>query len=57
MRIVCNASATREVLRALVSDSCVVVSLHAAARLQHDINGVMLPASYLDEVSVADLLH
>lgn len=57
MRIACNARASREVLAALVADSCVVVSKHAEARLQHDISGVLLPASYLDEVSVFDILH
>jgi hypothetical protein len=57
MRIACNAQASRAVLAALVADSCVVVSKHAEARLKHDISGVLLPASYLDEVSVRDLLH
>lgn len=57
MRVACNAQATREVLATLVADSCVVVSKHAEARLKHDISGVLLPASYLDEVSVFDILH
>ena len=57
MRIACNAQASRAVLAALVADSCVVVSKHAEARLTHDISGVRLPPSYLDEVSVRDLLH
>jgi len=57
MRIACNLQATRDVLADLVADPCVVVSKHAQARLQHDINGVQLPASYLDEVSMQDLLH
>ncbi|CAG1012188.1 hypothetical protein BURC_00126 [Burkholderiaceae bacterium] len=57
MRVACNARAPREVLAHLVADPCVVVSKHAQARLQHDISGVMLPASYLDEVSVFDILH
>jgi hypothetical protein len=57
MRIACNSQATRDVLAHLVADTCVVVSKHAQARLQHDISGVMLPASYLDEVSMFDLLH
>ena len=57
MRIACNSQATRDVLADLVADPCVVVSKHAQARLQHDISGVLLPASYLDEVSMLDLLH
>lgn len=57
MRIACNHQTPREVLAQLVADSCVVVSKHAQARLQHDINGVMLPSSYLDEVSMFDILH
>ena len=57
MRVACNARAPREVLAHLVADPCVVVSKHAQARLQHDISGVTLPASYLDEVSVFDILH
>lgn len=57
MRVACNARAPREVLAHLVADPCVVVSKHAQARLQHDISGLMLPASYLDEVSVFDILH
>lgn len=57
MRIACNASTSREVLATLVADPCVVVCAHAQARLRHDISGVTLPASYLDEVSVFDILH
>jgi hypothetical protein len=57
MRIACNQRATRDVLALLVADACVVVSKHAEARLKHDISGVLLPASYLDEVSVYDILH
>ena len=57
MRVACNAQTSRAVLADLVADPCVVVSKHAQARLQYDINGVMLPASYLDEVSMFDLLH
>jgi hypothetical protein len=57
MRVACNPKATREVLAHLVADTCVVVSRHAEARLKHDINGVMLPASYLDDLSVHDILH
>jgi len=57
MRIACNAQASREVLARLAADACVVVSKHAEARLLHDIRGVLLPASYLDEVSVFDILH
>lgn len=57
MRIACNAEAPREVLADLVADSCVVVSKHAEARLKHDISGVLLPACYLDDVSVFDILH
>ncbi|HJV62539.1 MAG TPA: hypothetical protein VJ743_16455 [Albitalea sp.] len=57
MRVACNARATRGVLAHLVADACVVVSKHAEARLQYDLNGIRLPASYLDEVSMSDLLH
>lgn len=57
MRVACNAQTSRAVLADLVADPCVVVSKHAQARLQHDINGVMLPSSYLDEVSMFDILH
>lgn len=57
MRIACNHKTPREVLAQLVADSCVVVSKHAQARLQYDIDGVMLPSSYLDEVSMFDILH
>jgi len=57
MRVACNANASRDVLAGLVADACVVVSKHAQARLQHDISGVLLPSSYLDEVSMSDLLH
>jgi len=57
MRVACNAQTSRAVLADLVADPCVVVSKHAQARLQHDINGVTLPSSYLDEVSMFDLLH
>ena len=57
LRVVCNAKASREVLTALVADPCHVVSIHAQARLVHDISGVKLPASYLQEVSVDDLRH
>lgn len=57
MRVACNANASREVLAGLVADACVVISKHAQARLQHDISGVLLPSSYLDEVSMSDLLH
>jgi hypothetical protein len=57
LRVVCNAQATREVLTALTADPCQLVSAHAQARLVHDISGVALPASYLDDVPVLDLLH
>ncbi|MEW6703419.1 MAG: hypothetical protein AB1430_01035 [Pseudomonadota bacterium] len=57
LRVVCNANASREVLMALAADPCQLVSAHAQARLVHDISGVALPASYLDDVSVLDLLH
>ncbi|GEM_PF-4627504 len=57
LRVVCNANASRSVLTELVADACTVVSVHAQARLVHDISGVMLPASYLEEVSVDDLRH
>jgi len=57
MRVACNVRAPRGVLSLLVADACIVVSKHAEARLQHDISGVLLPASYLDEVSVFDILH
>ena len=57
LRVVCNAKASRTVLTALVADPCNVVSIHAQARLVHDISGVKLPASYLEEVSVDDLRH
>jgi len=57
MRIACNARASRGVLSLLTADACVVVSKHAQARVEHDISGVLLPRSYLDEVSVHDILH
>lgn len=57
LRVVCNANASREVLMALAGDPCQVVSAHAQARLVHDISGVALPANYLDDLSVLDLLH
>jgi hypothetical protein len=57
LRVVCSANATREVLMALTADPCQLVAAHAQARLVHDISGVALPPSYLDEVSVLDLLH
>jgi hypothetical protein len=57
LRVACNAKTSRDVLTALVADPCTVVSIHAQARLVHDISGVKLPASYLEEVSVDDLRH
>jgi hypothetical protein len=57
LRVACNTNASREVLTALVADPCHVVSIHAQARLVHDISGVKLPPSYLEEVSVDDLRH
>jgi len=57
LRVVCNARASRDVLMALAADPCQLVSAHAQARLVHDISGVALPANYLDDVSVLDLLH
>jgi hypothetical protein len=57
MRIACNPRATRDVLAMLLGDACVVVCKHAEARLKHDIAGVLLPSSYLDEVTVHDILH
>ncbi len=57
LRVVCNAGATREVLMALAADPCQVVSTHAQARLVHDISGIALPTSYLDDVSMLDILH
>jgi hypothetical protein len=57
VRVACNRKASRSVLAALVADPCPVVSVHAQARLVHDNSGVMLPASYLERVSVDDLRH
>ncbi len=57
LRVAFNALATREVLASLASDACPVVRMHAQARLTHGISGNNLPASYLDSVSLADLLH
>jgi hypothetical protein len=57
MRVACNANASRDVLMALAADSCVVVSRHAQARLLHDLRGVTLPASYLADVAMSDILH
>lgn len=57
VRLVCNAQASREVLVLMAADACQLVSAHAQARLVHDISGVALPASYLDDVQVLDLLH
>jgi hypothetical protein len=57
LRLVCNAQATREVLVALTGDACPLVATHAQARLVHDLTGLALPASYLDEVPVLELLH
>ena len=57
LRVVCNAQVSRDVLAALTNDPCRLVSAHAQARLVHDISGVALPPSYLDEVEVLSLLH
>ena len=57
LRVVCNALVSRGVLAALTNDPCRLVAAHAQARLVHDISGVALPPSYLDEVEVLALLH
>jgi hypothetical protein len=57
LRVVCNAHVSRDVLVALTNDPCQLVSARAHARLVHDISGVCLPPSYLDEVEVLALLH
>jgi hypothetical protein len=57
LRVACNSKATRNVLAALVGDACPGVSAHAQARLTHDISGVSLPASYLDDLRELDWLH
>lgn len=57
LRVVCNTHTSRDVLVALTADPCPLVAAHAQARLVHDLTGVALPASYLDEVRVLDLLH
>lgn len=57
LRVAFNANATRDVLTALTCDACVVVRAHAQARLTYGVNGTELPGSYLDAVSLADLLH
>lgn len=56
LRVVCNRTASRNVLTALAVDPCQVVAAHAQARLQHDIAGMSLPANYLDDVEVMQLL-
>lgn len=57
LRVVCNERASREVLMTLTTDACQLVAAHAQARLVHDLTGLALPASYLDQVQVLDLLH
>ncbi|MED5620499.1 hypothetical protein [Ideonella sp. BN130291] len=57
LRVVCNAHVSREVLVALTNDPCQLVSTRAQARLVHDISGVSLPPSYLDQIEVLSLLH
>jgi hypothetical protein len=57
LRVACNARTLPQVLELLASDACPVVSKHAQARLEHDLSGETLPASYLDGVSLLDLLH
>ncbi|MBX3618649.1 MAG: hypothetical protein KF891_01460 [Rhizobacter sp.] len=57
LRVAFNRHATPGVLGVLAGDVCVVVSMHAQARLTYDLNGHELPRSYLDSVSLADLLH
>ena len=57
LRVACNPKALPDVLAMLAADACPVVSKHAQARLEHDLSGEALPASYLDGVSLLDLLH
>lgn len=57
LRVAFNRQATRGVLTVLAGDACVVVRKHAQARLTYNLSGTRLPRSYLDSVSLADLLH
>jgi hypothetical protein len=57
LRVVCNAHTTRDVLAALTADPCHVVSAHARARLVHDQGGLPVPATYIEDLNVLDILH